>query len=891
MSKNYDAIVIGAGNGGMTGALTLAKAGKNVLLLEQHNITGGCGSSFVRGRFEFETGLHQLYGIGDSFGGEKGTLRKVFEELGVWDKIEFVKQEEAFRLAFLGMGEIALPNTRDEFVQELQDFFGPEADAIQEYQELTEKVGLEFMRLYSFVAENKPINQEEFPYLYEYGTYTGEYMLDKYFDNAMLKGVYQCLYGYLGIPIERIPFAVLAALYEREGGTWNVHETSMSMSNAITNTFIDCGGTLKLNTRVERILIEDNAVQGVVTDAGDVYHSNIVLCNANRINAYVDMIDNTLVPEEMYENLRVSTISQSIFGLNIGLDCAPEEAGIHNATSFLMPPPGGPKRRYDVNLRQLEDVPMAYLTCYDLDDPNYSSPGTSTITLLTSKVTDPFVEMPPEEYHEAKFAYAEKMLDFFDQFYPDVRAHIEEIDVFTPMTIMRYIGSQSGAIYGVDSHMKDLIATKLDARSPFTGLYFCGATMLFGGFHTTLTSGNAVAKLILKDLRDGVVRVQHDFTGMQNLEAILEDIRVTKLYNFDHRSRKGKIHRDVSVLHPDSIALRVSEIIEETQTAKTIRLTPVDGYLPPFLPGQYISLNVEVNGVCTSRAYSISSPATCRDYYDITVRRSANGFASDYILDKLQAGDELSSSGPVGTFYQFPAIHGKKLCLIAGGSGITPFMSMLETDAKRLCADKEITLIYGCAKEDDIIFADRLRRLEGELPGFRLVPVISDPEAGCTERTGFITADLIQDVLGDMYDVTYFLCGPQAMYDFVEAELEKVSIPRRRIRREVQSAPAEPWLLPGWPEAVNKGDVFEITLTDGRKLPAIAGESILFALEKAGVVKKSQCRSGECAVCRSRLMAGNVFHPGLALLRKSDMRYGYIHPCVSYPVSDLTLLI
>jgi prolycopene isomerase len=71
MTKNYDAIVVGAGNGGMTGALTLAKAGKQVLLLEQHSITGGCGSSFVRGRFEFETGLHQLYGVGPDTNGDK----------------------------------------------------------------------------------------------------------------------------------------------------------------------------------------------------------------------------------------------------------------------------------------------------------------------------------------------------------------------------------------------------------------------------------------------------------------------------------------------------------------------------------------------------------------------------------------------------------------------------------------------------------------------------------------------------------------------------------------------------------------------------------------------------------------------------------------------------
>ncbi|MDR2956934.1 MAG: NAD(P)-binding protein, partial [Coriobacteriales bacterium] len=326
MEQHFDTIVIGAGNGGMTGALTLSKAGQKVLLLEQHSTTGGCGSSYVRGRFEFETGLHQLYGIGDNEAGETGPLRRVFEELGIFDQIKFVRQEEAFRIAFKGMGEIALPNEHDAFVKALQDFFRPESTAIVEYQELVDAFDAEFMRLYEFTAAGKAISQQDFPYLFEYAGYTGLEMLDKYFQNPMLKGVYQTLFGYLGMPIDRVPFPVIAALYLRYGCTWNVHETSMSMSNAITNAFIDSGGTLKLNSRVARILIEDNAVKGVITENGEVYYAKVVLSNISRLNVYVDLIDNALVPEDLYSNLRVSTPGQSIFGISVGLDCTAEEA-------------------------------------------------------------------------------------------------------------------------------------------------------------------------------------------------------------------------------------------------------------------------------------------------------------------------------------------------------------------------------------------------------------------------------------------------------------------------------------------------------------------------------------------------------------------------------------
>ncbi|MDR2957332.1 MAG: 2Fe-2S iron-sulfur cluster binding domain-containing protein, partial [Coriobacteriales bacterium] len=569
-----------------------------------------------------------------------------------------------------------------------------------------------------------------------------------------------------------------------------------------------------------------------------------------------------------------------------------EEAGIKNATNFLLPPPAGLKSRFDVGLRQLDKVSTLYLSCYNIDDPEYSEPGTCVLTFLTGKTTSPFVDLPPEDYFDAKFNYASLMIDYLKDFYPDVEDHIEEIEVFSPMTLMRYIGSPQGAIYGVDGYMKDLLANKLEARSPFSGLYFCGSSLMFGGFHTTLISGYTAAKLILKDLADGIIHTNHNFIGMNKLGQILTELNTSQKYNIDHRANKGKIRRDVERLHPEKIEFKVTEMRQETASTKTIRLTPTEGYVPPFIPGQYINLSVLVGGILTSRPYSISSPSTERAFYEITVKRTAEGFVSDYLLDQLQVGDILNSNGPSGLFYRFDRIHGKKLCLIAGGSGITPFMSMLATDAAKLRDDQEICLIYGSAKEDDIVFADKLKALEAtELPGFRLVPVISEPDPGCQQRTGFITAELIAEVLGNPLDYTFFVCGPQVMYDFVLPELDKLGIPKRRIRVEVPSAPKHPSQMPGWPEGLNEEKTFTIALDDGRSIPAKAGDNILFSLEKAGITKTNSCRGGECATCRLRVIEGQVFNPGLAKMRKSDMRYGYIHPCVTYPLSDLKVIV
>ena len=886
----FDAVVVGAGNGGLTGALTLSKTGKNVLLLERHNVPGGCGTTFRRGRFEFEVALHQLYDISNNYRGEKGSLRKLFEELNVWNKIDFVLQKEAFRLAIPGVGEIVLPGSHDGFVRKIQEIAPDEADAIREYQALIDKIGEETALLYESVAEDEPLTKEKAPTLFEFGSLTGKEVLDRYFKNSIVKGIYKALFGYLGMPVDRVPFLALAALYARGEGTCYVKGGSQAMSNALADEFLASGGIIKFNTSVERILVEDGLVTGVMTDGGEVFRTGTVLCNANKINVYVDMIEEQHVPESVFADLRVSTPSMSSFGLFIGLDCTAEDAGIKNATSFMAAPLNTPRMRYDVGLHQTSVIPGGYMSCYNVDEPDSSPKGTSILTILSSQTADSWINLPPEKYHEAKMEYASKLLDFLYQFYPNIRGHIEEMEAFTPLTLMRYIHSPGGCIYGVDAYFKDLLANKMQAGSPIKGLYFCGASLLFGGFNSTLMSGHTAAKLILKHWTGGAGQDPAAFDGLARLDSIQKEIEVSKRYNLDHRCNRGGIKRALDVLHPGSIEYRVVEIRKETASAKTIRLAPAGGYLPPFVPGQYINLEVEIDGIRTSRPYSISSPATERAYYEITIRDAKSGFVSDYLLGRLKVGDPLTSSGPAGSFCRIPDVHGQRLVFIAGGSGITPFMSMLQTDCDKLNHDYQIDLIYGCAREEDIIFKTKLRKLQRA--GFvKLHPVISEPGAECRERQGFVTADVIKDVAGDIAQCTFFLCGPGAMYDFVVPELQKLGVSDRQIRREVQTSPDDPTKLPGWPLGIGGNDEFAITLPDGRKLAAKAGETVLVALERAGVTVPSLCRGGECSACRTKLSEGKVFHPSSELLRKADMRFGYIHPCVTYPISNIEILL
>jgi ferredoxin-NADP reductase len=375
---------------------------------------------------------------------------------------------------------------------------------------------------------------------------------------------------------------------------------------------------------------------------------------------------------------------------------------------------------------------------------------------------------------------------------------------------------------------------------------------------------------------------------IEGYAEIRREIEILRRYPFDYASYKGRVGEFLNLLHPKKIRLEVSEIREQTKTAKSFRLVSPDGYLPPFQAGQYINLFVDVGGVRTSRPYSISSPPNQSGYYEIAVRRVEDGFVSSYLLEAVKAGDRFESTAPAGNFYHNPLFHGNDLVFLAGGSGITPFMSMIREVTDRGLSRK-IHLLYGSRRPEDIIFREELEERAGRHENLKVTTVISEPPVGFEGFTGFITADLMKKVLGDMEGKTFYVCGPEDMYTFCLPELLKLKVPQRKIRMEVFGPPKDVTGQPGWPELLSADTRFRVTVKGRRKIDARSGEPLMISLERAGMAIPASCRSGECSLCRTKLLSGKVFQPQGVKLRKSDRLYGYIHPCVAYPLEDLEI--
>jgi ferredoxin-NADP reductase len=381
--------------------------------------------------------------------------------------------------------------------------------------------------------------------------------------------------------------------------------------------------------------------------------------------------------------------------------------------------------------------------------------------------------------------------------------------------------------------------------------------------------------------------IWQEFDGYQE---IVEEIKVSRKLGGTVSTADLSAEEYIRRLHPDKLELRVSEIIAETASTKTLRLVSGDHYLPPFQAGQYIALYLEIDGIRTSRPYSISSQPNQTGYYDITIRRVENGLVSNYLLADVKRGDVITCSGPAGNFYFNPLIHQKTMICIAGGSGITPFMSMIR-EVIECGLDRAVYLFYGNKSADDIIFGAELTGVSQRFENIHYIPVIEEASADYGGACGFITRDVIRAALEDIEEKSYFICGPMGLYEFCLPELETLGVPRRKIRQEMYGSHSNIREYPGWPRQVGKDAVFSLKIQSGKELEARAGEPLLVSLEKGGVVVPSLCRSGECSMCRVKILSGKVFQPAGVPVRKSDRQFGYVHACMSYPLEDLEILV
>jgi len=331
-----------------------------------------------------------------------------------------------------------------------------------------------------------------------------------------------------------------------------------------------------------------------------------------------------------------------------------------------------------------------------------------------------------------------------------------------------------------------------------------------------------------------------------------------------------------------SLTVRVVEVIRETADAHSLVLEPVDGDYTPFSyrPGQFLTIRIPTDHPGgAARCYSLSSSPVCDEKLKVTVKRTQGGYGSNWICDNVTEGDVLEVLRPAGRFT--PASLDADLLLFAGGSGITPIMSILKSCLRG--GSGALALIYANRDEKSVIFRDELVALAAEY-GQRLTVV-----HWLESVQGLPTAAGLVGLARPYSGREAFICGPGPFMDLAVAALTKMDVPQQRIHVErFESLSSDPFVEPdAVPDSSSPSSTVEVEL-DGQSWTVAwpRGSKLLDVLLAAGIDAPYSCREGACSACACRLLAGQVTTERNTVLDQQDLADGLILSCQALPVSE-----
>lgn len=500
----YDAIVIGAGLGGLGCGAAFARQGFKVLVLEKHNKPGGYATTFKRsGGFVFDASLHS------TTVGERDGVHNLIPGFPEIKDVTFVPHTDVWRAVYPD-DDIRFPARNiPGVIRLLADRFPDEQAGIQglfdDMQGMSDDIG----KLSAAGGRVNPATfAKDYPTLARCFGKTWGGMVDARVKNPKLKGLVSSLWGYYGLPPSKLSafyYALPTIGYLSSGGYYPIGK-SQKLSDTFVKFITDKGGTVKLSTRVDKVLIKAGAAEGVRTEDGKEYRSRVVVANADPLNVFHKMIAPADQPQDYVARLDKLPVSISSFQIFLGLkkDLV-KELGIKDSEIFY-------GTGYDVEAEyeaaMKGEVGDGYgLTLYDNLYKGYSPEGRNTVSILTLQGYAPWEKYEADYAANRKTAYrkekermADIMIDLVEKtLMPGLRSAIRVRDVATPLTNVRYTANYRGAIYGWDQTLATSGPQRLAQKTPIKNLYLAGAwTFPGGGIGAVLSSGLACFGEIMK---------------------------------------------------------------------------------------------------------------------------------------------------------------------------------------------------------------------------------------------------------------------------------------------------------------------------------------------------------------------------------------------------------
>jgi len=499
--NDFDVIVVGAGNGGLAAASYMSLKGYKTLLLEKHNIPGGSATSFRRGRFEFESSLHEMAEVGPE--DKPGKTRKLFEELGITQKLLY--EDTLYRVISLDENEpydATLPAGIDNFIAKIEELVPGSEKSVRAFFDLVNQAVEATGKL-----TGGGLSPKDFPAVLNtlrIASHSSDQVMDLLGIPKKAQHLMCTYWPYIGEPTDTVNAVIMGMILhtyvvDGAGIPENFsHEMSLGMEQSVRKN----GGQIWYNSPAEKILIKNKKVYGVVVHGKELYADHII-CNCFPNDVFGHMVEKSEIPVKEVKKANARELALSFVNVYLGINKTAEEIGIKDYTVFIQEK-SEPKQQYERSFG-LGGSGWIIGNCLNVLNPTATPEGTCQISITTSVYGDEWSKVKPEDYKKTKMQIAEKMIsDYEKALCVSIKPFIEEIEVATPVTFSRYLNTPNGTPYGYQTSDWDGIFTRtvnVNAEQTVKGLQFCGAHQENSlGYNMAYQSGIAAAKRTIKEM-------------------------------------------------------------------------------------------------------------------------------------------------------------------------------------------------------------------------------------------------------------------------------------------------------------------------------------------------------------------------------------------------------
>ncbi len=507
MSDRVDAVVIGAGLGGLAAAVTLAAAGRSVVVLERQPGPGGYARCFTRGPYRFDASLRALSGLAPG-GGWDG----LYADLGIWHRLSLRRLDPLYRLRLPG-AEIVAHADWYRYEAELVEAFPAEADGIRGYLDEVLAVYHDLRRMRQDQAAHHGPDMEAFSERYPAAmrvlTQTWDQMMARHVSDPRARSALGALWGYLGLPPGRCSALVGAGVtgsYHEHGG-WYPAGGSQSLTDALVDVLRERGGTLLFSQVVSGIEWQDSHIAAVTTSEGLRLAADTVISGASAPATMLDLVGRDRLPAEYAARVAAPAPSNPTFAVYLGLDrdiFAEQDLG-HELLLAGSPDAAGAWRA-----SQRGDWQSAAITVTDYAgaDPGCAPHGQAAVVITVPAAWEyqdtwgtggdlaGYHDNP--RYLAAKEQVADALVARAARDLPGLDDAIRYLEASTPLTNFDYTGNPRGAIEGYENSPEYSGAALLPQETPVPNLYLAGAWTTSGGMNVVLASGARAAALTLQ---------------------------------------------------------------------------------------------------------------------------------------------------------------------------------------------------------------------------------------------------------------------------------------------------------------------------------------------------------------------------------------------------------